>query len=138
MNRLIWEAIDDDRPHWKRFPDSILGPRFGHSAHYITTIHPITSAARSNQAGYVLIYSGYKAFPAGNPVAHVHLFHTKSRAWSLLELAESGDAATSRAFHIYTVSLCNQYLVIQGGIVSTFPDPKASSDIHTFHLETIV
>lgn len=134
LKKKAWESVEPHIPasKVKMDKDSQLGPRFAHSADYVS-LRP-SARSRAKPTGFIYIIGGYTTLDDPFPQSTVHAFDVKRNQWRLKTTC--GVEAPQRGYHATSVSPCGQYLVLHGGIVSDFLDALAlSDDFFLFHLQ---
>lgn len=127
-----WDNIEPDKPssRVKEDPHSHLGPRFAHSATYVTYTPKCSSArqqARAKPSPYIYVYGGFKCTDDHLPVADMHVFDVKKCRWSL-QTPAPGIEPPHRAYHAATLTPSGKYIAVHGGNNSDFNDTYAMTD----------
>ncbi|PXF40005.1 Kelch domain-containing protein 3 [Gracilariopsis chorda] len=137
-----WDNVEPEKPSGrvKEDPDSHLGPRFAHSATYVTYTPKCSSArqqARAKPSPYIYVYGGFKCIDDHLPVADMHVFDVKNCRWTLQRPAP-GIEPPHRAYHAAALTPSGKYIAVHGGNTSDLNDTYAmTEDLYLFDIQAV-
>ncbi|KAI0562953.1 formin-like protein [Gracilaria domingensis] len=128
-----WDSVEPAKPFGrvKEDPNEQLGPRFAHTATYVSYTPKCSSSrqqARAKPAPFIYVYGGFSKVTDHEPVADVHVFDVKKCKWSLAIPASSAVQPRGRAYHAAALTPSGKYIAFHGGILSDPSDNNAMSD----------